>query len=74
MPIFLKAAGIGGSLVALIAVIILFFKSAIAFIGFLTMAVKILIVVAFVALLLGVGMMVLRGMSNSRRDRDRHRH
>ncbi len=70
MPIFLKAAGIGGSLLALIAVIILFLKSIIAFIGFLTGAIKILIVLVFVLLILGVGFAVFRGISNSRRGKE----
>ncbi len=70
MPVFLKAAGIGGSILALIAILIVFFKSAIAFIGFLTLAIKVLIVVVFVALIAGVGFMIFRGFSNSRRKSD----
>ncbi len=70
MPVFLKAAGIGGSLLALIAIIILFFKSLIAFIGFITGAIKVLIVVLFLILIVGVGFLVFRGISNSRRAKD----
>lgn len=70
MPVFLKAAGIGGSLLALIAVIILFLKTIIGFIGFLTGAIKVLIVLAFVILIVGVGFLVFRGLANSRRPKD----
>ena len=70
MPVFLKAAGIGGSLLALIAVIIVFLKSIIAFIGFMTGAIKILIVLLFVVLFLAVGLLVLRGFREARRKKD----
>ena len=70
MPIWLKASGLLGSLLALIAVVIVFFKTIIGFIGFLTLAFKILIVVIFIALIIGVGLLVLRGFRNSRRDKD----
>lgn len=70
MPVFLKAAGIGGSILALIAVIILFLKTIIGFIAFLTGAIKVLIVVVFILLILGVGFMIFRGLANSRRPRD----
>lgn len=70
MPVFLKAAGIGGSLLALIAVIILFLKTIIGFIAFLTGAIKVLIVLGFVILIVGVGFLVFRGLVNSRRPKD----
>lgn len=59
MPV-LKAAGVGGSILVILALIITFLKQVIAFIGFLTMAIKIIVIVVFVALLIGVGLMVLR--------------
>jgi Flp pilus assembly protein TadB len=70
MPVFLKAAGIGGSLLALIAVIIVFLKSIIAFIGFMTGAIKILIVLLFVVLFLAVALLVLRGFREARRKKE----
>jgi hypothetical protein len=70
MSVFLKAAGIGGSLLALIAVIIVFLKSVIAFIGFLTGAIKILIVLLFVVMFLGVAALVLRGIRDARRKQE----
>ncbi|MGD9589898.1 MAG: hypothetical protein AB7Q37_16145 [Pyrinomonadaceae bacterium] len=70
MPVFLKAAGIGGSLIALIAIVIVFFKTLIAFVGFITGAIKILIVLMFVLLFLAVAFAVFRGMRNSKRRKE----
>lgn len=70
MPVFLKAAGIGGSLIALIAIVIVFFKTLIAFVGFITGAIKILIVLMFVLLFLAVAFAVFRGMQNSKRRKE----
>lgn len=76
MPV-LKAAGVGGSILVILALIITFLKQIIAFIGllvgfisFLTFAIKILLIVAFVAVLLGVGIMVLRAMSDRRKAKE----
>ncbi len=66
MPVFLKAAGIGGSILALIAAIILFLKTIVGFIAFLTGAIKVLIVVVFILLIVSVGFLVFRGITNSR--------
>ena len=66
---FMKAAGKWGSILALIALLITLVKSLIAFVVFVTMAIKILIVVAFVAILLGVGYLVIKGLSGSKRSR-----
>jgi len=70
MPVFLKAAGIGGSLIALIAIVIVFFKTLIAFVGFITGAIKILVVLLFVLLFLAVAFAVFRGMQNSKRRKE----
>lgn len=66
----MKAAGIGGSILALIALLIVLVKSLIAFVGFVTAAIKILIVVVFVALLLGVGYLILKGFADRKRKHD----
>ena len=68
--VFLKATGIVGSILALIAVIILFLKTLIGFIGLLTGAIKIAIILLFVVLIVSVGFMVIRGLANSRRKKD----
>ena len=61
MPFALKfAAGIGGSILAIIALVIAVLKGLLALIGFVTTAIQILIVLAFVAVFIGVGLMVFR--------------
>jgi hypothetical protein len=66
----LKAGGIGGSILAILALVIVLLKTLIAFVGFLTGAIKILIVLVFVMLLVGVGLMVLRGLKDRRHPKD----
>ena len=66
----MKAAGIGGSILALIALLIVLVKSLIALVGFVTTAVKILIIVVFVALLIGVGFLILKGIADRKRKSD----
>lgn len=70
MPVWMRAAGIGGSLLAVIALVIVLLKSLIAFVGFLTFAFKILIVLVFVAVIVGVGFLVLKGISEKRRSKN----
>ena len=70
MSVLMRAAGIGGSLLAVIALVIVLLKSLIAFVGFLTLAFKILIVLAFVALIAVVGFLVLKGLSGRRRNKE----
>jgi hypothetical protein len=69
MPV-LKAAGIGGSILVILALIIAFLKQIIAFIGFLTFAIKILVVVVFIAVFIGVGLMVLRAFNDRRKAKE----
>jgi hypothetical protein len=66
----MKAAGIGGSILALIALLIVLVKSLIALVGFVTGAIKILIILAFVAILLGVGFLILKGFADRKRKKD----
>jgi hypothetical protein len=66
----LKGAGIGGSIVVILALVIYLLKTLIAFIAFLTGAIKILIILAFVAMIVFVGLMVLRGLNDRRKPRD----
>jgi len=67
---FLKAAGIGGSILVILALIIYLLKTVIAFIAFLTGAIKILIILAFVGVFLIVGLLVLRGLIDRRRPKE----
>jgi len=67
---YLRAAGIGGSILVILALIIYLLKTIIAFIAFLTGAIKILIVLGFVAVFLVVGLLVLRGLIDRRRSKE----
>ncbi|MEO6334160.1 MAG: hypothetical protein ABIO91_04180 [Pyrinomonadaceae bacterium] len=67
---FLKAAGIGGSILAILALVIYLLKTLISMIAFLTGALKILVVLVFVAIILGIGFMILKGWNEARRNRD----
>ncbi len=64
---YLSAADKWGSIFAIIALIITLLKQIITFIGFLTTAIKLFVVLVFVALLLGVGLMVLRTWNSKRK-------
>jgi hypothetical protein len=70
MAVWMKAAGIGGSLLVVIALVIALLKSLITFVGFLTFAFKILIVLVFIAVILGVGFLILKGISEKRRKKE----
>jgi hypothetical protein len=62
MFMFLKGAGIIGSLLVLIAMVITLVKTLIGFIGFLSFAIKLIILFAFLALFIAVGLMILKSM------------
>jgi hypothetical protein len=70
MPVWMKATGKWGGILVVIALLITLLKSLIAFVGFLTVAFKILIVLAFVIVILGVGFLILKGVSGKRRTND----
>jgi hypothetical protein len=65
-----RAAGIGGSVLVILALVIYLLKTIIGFIAFLTGAIKILIILTFVFLLVGVGVMVVRGLNDRRRPKE----
>lgn len=65
-----KAASILGSIVVLIALVITFIKALIAFVGFLTTAVQVLIVLAFVAVLGAVAFLIIRSWQGNRKKDD----
>ena len=67
---FLKATGVVGTILALLVVVIAFFKQLIAFVGFLMFAIKAVIVLGFVALFVGIGLIVLRSWNNNRRQKE----
>jgi hypothetical protein len=67
MPTWLKAAGKWGSVFAILALIVTLLKQIIAFVGFLTMAIKLLVVLVFAALIFGIGFMIFRTRSQKRK-------
>jgi hypothetical protein len=70
MPTWLRATGKWGSILVLITLVIALVKQLIAFIGFLTFAIKAVIVLAFIALILAVGVMVIKTLSKNRRQKE----
>ena len=66
---WLKAAGKWGSIFAILALIITLLKQITAFIGFLTVAIKVILAMVFVALIFGVGLLILNSRKeNSKRN------
>jgi len=66
MLTLLKAAGKWGSIFAILALVITLLKQIIGFIAFLTMAIKILVILVFVLLFVGIGFVVLRTWNGKR--------
>jgi hypothetical protein len=60
MGMFVKAASIGGSILVMIALIIALLKALITFVGFVSLAIKIIIFLAFITLFVAVAFMVFR--------------
>ena len=67
MSVWLRATGVGGSILVILALIITFLKQIIAFIGFLTMAIKLIVILGFIALLAAVGFMILKSWNSKRK-------
>ncbi len=65
MSILYKAAG-WGTVFAILALVVTLLKQIIAFVGFLTFAIKILIVLVFVVLIVAVGFMILKSFNKNR--------
>ena len=70
MPTWLRAAGKWGSIFAILALIVTLLKQIIAFVGFLTTAIKLLVVLIFVVLIVGIGLMVFRTFNQSRKAKE----
>ena len=68
--VYAAATGGWGSILVLIALVIALVKQLIAFVGFLTFVIKILVVLAFAALILGVGLMIFRTWSNNKKKKE----
>jgi hypothetical protein len=67
MPLFLKAASIGGTVVLILALVVALLKGLLAFLAFVTGALKLLIFLAFIMVFAAVGFMVFRTWQDRRR-------
>jgi uncharacterized membrane protein len=68
MSAFLKVAGRWGGILTIIVLLITLLRQLISLVGFLLVAVKAMIVIAFVGLVLLMIILVLRGRGRRRRD------
>ena len=68
MLAFLKATGRWGGVLMIIALLITLLRQLISLVGFLLVAVKAIIVMAFIGLILLMIILVLRGRSQRRRE------
>ena len=68
MSSFLKATGRWGGILTIIALVIVLLRQLISLIGFLMIALKAVIVMAFIGLVLVMIVLVLRGRSQRRRE------
>lgn len=67
MGLFVKGAGIVGSLLVIIALVIALLKALIGFVGFLAFAVKVVIFLIFVTVFAGVGFMIFRAWQDKQK-------
>ncbi len=66
-----QSESVWGTIFAILTLILTLLKQIIAFIGFLTTAVKVLIFLVFAAMFIGVGLLVLRGFRNMNSSRNK---
>jgi putative effector of murein hydrolase LrgA (UPF0299 family) len=67
MPLFTKAASITGTIVLILALAVAVLKGALTLIAFITGAIKLLIILAFVFVFAMVGIMVFRSWQERRK-------
>ncbi|MBX3244293.1 MAG: hypothetical protein KF685_07535 [Acidobacteria bacterium] len=67
MPLWVKATGKWGSILVIVALVITLLKQLIAFIGFVTGAIKLLIILVFVLVIVGVGFLALKAWNDRKR-------
>ena len=70
MPMLIKTAGWIGSLLAILALVITLLKQVIGFIGFMTVIIKVGVVVLFAALFLGIALLAYKAWSSNRKVAD----
>jgi hypothetical protein len=62
--------GIGASILVILALVITLLKQIIAFIGIITTVIKFLVVLVFVAVFIGVALMVFRTWKENRKPKE----
>jgi len=67
MPLFIKAASVGGTIVLILALVVALLKGLLTFLAFITGAIKLIILLAFIAVFAMVGIAVLRAWQERRR-------
>ncbi len=67
---YLTIADKWGSVFVILALIISLLKQIITFIGFLTTAIKFLVIIAFAAVFLGVGFLIFRAFTDRKKSKD----
>ncbi len=71
MPMFLlKATGVIGTIMVILALVITLLKQIIAFIGIISFVIKAAVVLAFITVFLLVGLMVLKTFKNNRKSKE----
>ncbi|MDQ3321752.1 MAG: hypothetical protein M3525_04855 [Acidobacteriota bacterium] len=70
MPTWLKATGKWGSVFVILALIVTLLKQVIAFVGFLTMAIKFIVIIAFIGLIVAIGFAILRTRNTNRQTKE----
>lgn len=68
MSVFLKTAGRWGGVLTIIVLVITLLRQLISLVGFLLVAFKAIIIMAFVGLILLMIILVMRGRSRNRRE------
>jgi hypothetical protein len=65
--LFLKATGVIGTIMVILALVITLLKQIIAFIGIISFVAKAIVILAFVTVFLVVGLMAFRTFQNKRK-------
>lgn len=65
---FIKGAGIVSSILVIIALVITLLKALVSFVGFLALAIKILIVIVFIGVFASIAFMIYRAWRDSQRN------
>ncbi len=70
LSIMLKATGVIGTIMVILALVITLLKQVIAFIGIISFVIKAAVVLTFVSVFLIIGLLVLRTFRESRKNKE----